>query len=454
MRAAQNARQLKDRLFAENYLLAKLVSAGFVVGTCLVMFLPQSGTHLLSAKVVDLDPALAQVESVSMAKMPDVRHLTLKKNDTVYGMLREEGIDSADILNLVKQTKKQINLSHLRPGTTFRLTVSETEPQHMQSLEVDVSDFELAKLSAKDGEWVTELVQRELEKRVEVFQGQVVNSLWESGVKAGVDFAALQALTEVFAWQIDFNREVRPNDKWRMAMERMFVDGKPIGWGRVLAAEYVNKKEVYSAIWYESPEGKKGHYFPDGTSLKKMFLKSPIRFGRISSRFNPRRFHPILKRKMPHNGVDYAAPTGTAIRAVGDGRVTAVGYKGASGKHIAIRHNSTYKTSYSHLSRYAKGMKRGKKVSQGDVIGYVGSTGRATGPHLHFSFYQNGRFVNPLGKKFPSAKPVAKTHMAEFNRLSGDMLNQLPTWSDSKLGRDANEIAAEINKEKTAVSIR
>lgn len=442
--------------FASRIALIRLVAIGLALGGAVAYLMPSFAFKNMAAKSVEEDVAIdSYLKKDSAEPEFDIRHLTLNKNETFYGMLRNEGVISSDILNLVRETKKYIDLGRLRRGTTFRAIFDTSSPAVLQKLEIDMSSLKLAVVTRVADRWETVVLEREIERRPVVFQGLVTSSLWESGVKAGVDFAVLQALTEVFAWQIDFSREVRPNDRWRVVMERLYVENKPFGWGKILAAEYVNKQEVYSAIWYESPEGKKGHYFPDGSSLKKMFLRSPIRFARISSAFNPRRFHPILKRKVPHNGVDYAAPTGTPIRAVGDGRIKSVGYLGASGKHITIRHNSTYKTSYSHLSRYAKGLKRGKLVSQGDIIGYVGATGRATGPHLHFSFYENGRFVDPLGKKFPSADPVAKKYKKAFDSMKIGALAKLPAWDRSELYPGENsQIAADSIKESGTTASR
>ena len=261
-----------------------------------------------------------------------------------------------------------------------------------------------------------------------------------------MDGALINKIAAVFAWQIDFARGVQPNDRWRIAVERLYADGKPIGWGNIIAAEYENTGVLVSAVRYVR-EGVKGEYFqPDGNSLKRMFLKSPLRFGRITSRFNRSRFHPILKKRRPHLGVDYGAPRGTPIMAVGNGIVEYKGTRGGGGKTMKIRHNSVYQTAYKHLHNYAKGMKPGKEVKMGDVIGYVGSTGLATGPHLHFEMYENGAYVDPLGIKFPSADPVPKKFLEEYKLHAQQQLATLPTWAEAQIIEGSISLAKRTGK--------
>ncbi|MFN9068710.1 MAG: M23 family metallopeptidase, partial [Bdellovibrionales bacterium] len=193
-----------------------------------------------------------------------------------------------------------------------------------------------------------------------------------------------------------------------------------------------------------------GYFSPEGESLRRMFLKSPIQFGRITSGFSKKRFHPILQVNRPHLGVDYAAPTGTPVRAVGDGVIDFSGWSGGGGNVIKIRHNSIYQTAYKHLSGYAKGIRRGSRVKQGQIIGFVGSTGLSTAPHLHFEFYQSGRFVDPVGKKFPSADPVPSQMLADFKKSANERLQLLPSWEtvDVALKRSvATDQVTEQNKE-------
>jgi murein DD-endopeptidase MepM/ murein hydrolase activator NlpD len=275
------------------------------------------------------------------------------------------------------------------------------------------------------------------------FSGTVTNSLWNSARESQMDPYLISEMTEIFAWQVDFAREVRVNDKWRITVEQKIVRGRPTSWGRIVAAEYNNAGNLYTALLFVKNGEEIGYFTPEGKSLKKIFLKSPIKYSRISSHFNRRRFHPLLKFVRPHLGVDYAAPYGTEIRAVGDGVVTFAEWNGGGGKTIKIRHNSTYSTHYKHLSRFASNLRSGTKVKQGQVIGYVGSTGMSTGPHLHFEFWENNRYVDPLGKSFPVANPIPSHLMSEFVRRSSLLLESLPHWLDSKILESGNQAVSQ-----------
>jgi murein DD-endopeptidase MepM/ murein hydrolase activator NlpD len=234
-----------------------------------------------------------------------------------------------------------------------------------------------------------------------------VDSIGEMPQLAGI-------VADLFAWDIDFIKDLRKGDAFRVIVEKKYREGRSAGYGRVLAAEFVNRKTAFHAFYYEDPEGRTGYYNMDGSSMRKQFLRAPLRYSRISSGYSHRRFHPILKRYRPHLAVDYAAPRGTPVHTIGDGTVIFCGRKGPNGKMVKIRHNGIYTTAYIHLSRYGRGIKKGTRVKQGQVIGYVGSTGRATGPHLDFSIYKNGRRINPLTYKNPPSHPVKEKHLEDF----------------------------------------
>ena len=358
----------------------------------------------------------------------------VKPGSSLYTTLTELGVDGVTISQLVEAAKPLSDLSRLRPGVAFQLQFSEGENPSLEQIKFKFSSLDILKLSKSEaGEWKATQVDVPVETVVATYKGMVSSSLWESAIEADMDPNLTADLAEIFAWQIDFAREVRVNDRWRLSVERRMVHGKPVGWGKILAAEYVNAGETYRAVLFQENGEDIGYFAPDGSSLKRIFLKSPIKYGRISSRFSRRRFHPILKVNRPHLGVDYAAARGTPVRAVGDGEITYAARRGGGGNTVMIRHNSVYKTAYKHLSGFGKGIRRGKKVKQGQIIGYVGSTGRSTGPHLHFEFYRSGRFVDPLGQTFPSADPVPAGKMALFKSQLPQMVASLPQWPDMSL---------------------
>lgn len=353
-------------------------------------------------------------------------------NTTLYTSLKELNVPSPVIHQIAAASKPIFNLSRINPGIRFQIFPSEDPNLGITGIKFRFSAVEMMEIKLLNGVWSAEKITEAVETRVVTFSGFVTSSLWDSASKAQMDPNLIADLAEIFAWQVDFSREVQVNDKWRLTVEQKMVKGEPIGWGSILAAEYTNSNETHTAVLFRNDGQDLGYFAPDGSNLRRMFLKSPIRYGRISSRFQRARFHPILRTKRAHLGVDYAAPTGTPIRAVGDGTVAMAKWSGGGGRVIKIRHNSVYETAYKHLSRFAKGIRAGARVQQGQIIGYVGSTGLSTGPHLHFEFFQAGRYVDPLGKKFPSADPVPKKLMSQFQAESLTLLSSLPQWGSSQ----------------------
>ena len=246
-----------------------------------------------------------------------------------------------------------------------------------------------------------------------------------AGRDAMVEDKLIMELASIFGWDIDFVLDIRENDSFKMLYEEMFLDGEKIGTGNILAAEFTNKKKTYTAVRYVDAKGDAQYFAPNGDTMRKEFLRTPIEFARISSHFNLRRKHPILNKIRAHKGTDYAAPRGTPIRSAGDGKVVFAGVKGGYGKTIIIQHGQSYRTLYAHLKGYRKGIRVGKRVKQGQTIGYVGSSGLATGPHLHYEFHVNGRVRNPVTVKLPKAKAVAKAERPRFEKQIAPLVEQL-----------------------------
>lgn len=354
---------------------------------------------------------------------------SIKKGSTCYSSLIAAKISPKTVLEALQASNSVHSLNRVPANTSYTITWESDQKAKLKSIVFKLSTTKELRLNLDKSQWTAELHNLPVSTKTETFSGVVQSSLWESASDAGMKPELIVTLTEIFAWQVDFSREVRVGDRWRIIVERKYVEDKPIGWGYILAAEYTNRSQTYTGIRFPPKDQLAAYYQADGTNLRRMFLKSPIKFGRISSRFSRARFHPILKQKRPHLGVDYAAPTGTPIRSVGDGRIVFSGRNGGSGKMIKIKHNSIYATAYLHMSRFAKGMRRGTQVKQGQVIGYVGSTGWATGPHLHFSFYKRGQYVDPLRIKFPSAKPISSEDFPGFTIIANDITKRFPDWN-------------------------
>lgn len=255
--------------------------------------------------------------------------------------------------------------------------------------------------------------------------GTIVNTLYGSAINAGVDPQIIVSLSDVFAWDIDFATDIREGDSFRILYETIVAEGRSVGASKILAAEIVNDGKKFTAVYYEGKGIKNGYFDPEGRSVSRQLLKSPIRYRRISSYFTNRRYHPILKKYRPHHGVDYAAPKGTPVEAAGGGRVVYAGWKSGYGNVVTIRHNGTYTTTYGHLSRLARNIRKGKRVEQAQVVGYVGSTGLSTGPHLHYEVKVNGRLVNPLSIKPRPSRSLNGEDLERFKDVRDGVLARL-----------------------------
>jgi murein DD-endopeptidase MepM/ murein hydrolase activator NlpD len=265
--------------------------------------------------------------------------------------------------------------------------------------------------------------KKEIERRIATTSGTITSSLWNAMVENDADPNLANELSEIYAWTIDFFG-IQKDDYYRVVYEEMYIDDVYVGLSRVIAANFNHMNyDLYAVYFVQDSTG--DYYDSDGGSMRRTFLKAPLRYKRISSRYSHSRMHPILKYRRPHLGVDYAAAAGTPVHAVGDGVVTFAGWTDQGGYKVKIKHNGTYSTAYCHFSGFAKGIKQGVHVKQGQVIGYVGSTGLATGPHLDFRFYRNGQAIDPLKVKSPPAKPVDSLYLQEFNIFTDSLINVL-----------------------------
>jgi murein DD-endopeptidase MepM/ murein hydrolase activator NlpD len=273
----------------------------------------------------------------------------------------------------------------------------------------------------------TRRVEREMEIRVAQGMGKIRSSLFQAGLDAGMSDNLIMSMANIFGWDIDFALDLREGDHFTVIYQQLYQDGEYVRDGAILAAEFINRGSSFQALRYTTPEGDTDYYSPDGRSMRKAFLRTPVEFARISSRFGTRR-HPILHTMRQHRGVDYAASTGTPIRASGDGRIVHRGTRGGYGKTIIIQHGQQYRTLYAHMNGYARNTGVGTRVRQGQVIGYVGMTGMATGPHLHYEFLVNGVHRDPLTVKLPDAEPLPEKYLADFKAKTAPLLSQMAVY--------------------------
>ncbi len=369
-----------------------------------------------SGQVVRASVARMHEEWVA-AEPPPIRQLLpeqrerLHPGDNALVVLSRLGFSMAEITAIIAAAKKVHPLSDVRAGQYFirRGRIGDVSVYY----QADAGQV-LHLRNAGDG-WTASMEPRAAFRRTEVHRGEILDNLFLDAMAAGLDDRTTMNLVDIFAWDIDFARDLRRGDTFTVLLEERYdADGELLG-STILAARFINRGRVYQAIRYEVSPGRFEYFSPDGKSMRKAYLKAPVKFTRISSRFRLRRRHPILGYTRAHRGVDYAAPIGTPVRAVGDGYVTYAGWKGGYGRYVEIRHtNASHSTAYAHLRRFGKGIRRGRRVRQGQIIGYVGMSGLATGPHLHFEFRVHGRAVNPLTVKRAPARPVPRAELARF----------------------------------------
>ncbi|EMG36788.1 metalloendopeptidase-like membrane protein [Desulfocurvibacter africanus PCS] len=345
----------------------------------------------------------------------------VQKGDTVMTLLGDF-FSPAEIISLARECEEIFSLSRICAGHAFAIT---TQGDDFHGFEYEISAAEKLRILKAEEGFQVERAPIEYDVRTERVSGVITSNLYAAVDAAGESPELAVRLAEIFAWDIDFIRDIREGDTFTVLAEKRSRDGQPAGYGRILAAMFINQGQVYKGFLFETAEGQAHFYDENGRSMRKAFLKTPLDFARITSGFSRKRFHPVLGVNRPHLGTDYAAPTGTPIKSVGDGVITVLTRNNASGNYITIRHNNSYETSYLHMSRFASGLKRGSRVRQGQVIGYVGQTGWATGPHVCFRMKKNGQHINPVKLKTPPAEGVPQDRREAFTGLVSHLTTTL-----------------------------
>ncbi len=368
---------------------------------------------------------------------------TIALGDNLYQVLVNHGVNVQEVGGLIAAWRSLPELQKLRPGEILELIFTR-DSQRLEKVRYQNMHGQVLATTRTEQGWTTSRYAKPVVVTSALARGAIKDSLYQSAVDENIAFELALALADIFAWDIDFFVDLRPGDHYAFLYDQRFRDGELVGNGRIVAAHFHNGSTHHRAYYYQAP-GKRADYYDDqGNSLRKVFLKSPLRYSRISSGFSKRRLHPILKIYRPHPGVDYAAPTGTPVVAVGDGRVISRRWKNGYGRFVAVRHNNRYTTTYGHLSRYGAKVKVGATVKQGQVIGYVGATGLATGPHLDFRMKKDGRFVNPLKNRLPAAQPVPPNYLSDFKKRVASLeeefaKTQSPKGSPTTLAVSVNQ---------------
>lgn len=358
--------------------------------------------------------------------------VTVRSGDTLSRIFDAQNLPTADWVQLVKAGGESQRLKRLRAGDVLHLRKG---PEGLQELTYALDEARTLQIGRTSTGFESIVLAAEIEHRPTYAMGRITDSLYQSGVTAGLPDKLIIELADIFGYDIDFVQDIRVGDRYAVIYEDLYKDGKKLRAGNILAAEFINQGQALRAVRYTDPQGNAGYYAAGGQSLRKAFLRTPVDVFRISSNFSRGRFHPVLNRMRAHLGTDYAAPTGTPIKATGDGRVTFIGWKGGYGKAVVLKHGASYETLYGHMSRFRAGLKHGSRVQQGQVIGYVGSTGLATGPHLHYEFRINGVHRDPRRVVLPRASALPRQHVEHFRASSSPLLAQLDALNRSQVAQ-------------------
>ncbi|UUY08942.1 peptidoglycan DD-metalloendopeptidase family protein [Pseudomonas sp. J452] len=376
----------------------------------------------------------SQTSQLSPPSDPLQKTVTVGNGDTLSTVFAQVGLSANDLHEALSSSKDAKKLSRLRIGQVldFKLTAD----GKLESVRSKLSDLESIALSRTDKgySFKRDLVKPDV--RTTYSHGVINSSLFLSAKRAGLSHSLTMDLANVFGYDIDFALDIREGDEFEVIYEEHVVNNKQVGNGNILAARFTNRGKTYTAVRYTSKQGVTSYYNADGNSMRKAFIRTPVDFARISSKFSMGRRHPILNKIRAHKGVDYAAPRGTPIKAAGDGKVLLAGRKGGYGNAVVIQHGNSFRTLYAHMQGFAKGVRTGGSVKQGQIIGYIGTTGLSTGPHLHYEFQVNGRHVDPLSQKLPMADPIARNEKQRFMQLSKPLMARMDQEKSTLLAQN------------------
>ncbi len=379
-------------------------------------------TPLLLPSATPLKPPGAPLRVQQAGVAVSTIEVIVGRNDTLDRIFKRMALDKGDLAAIRNLPGVQESIDFLKPGESIKLSHTDGE---VTELTRKVSDTATLKVVRQDGGFAAHMINDPTETHLRTATATIDSSLFQAAESAGMADGTTLRLANIFAWDIDFVLDLRDGDHFTAVYEEIYQNGRKLRDGEILAAEFVNDGNTYRAVRYVEDGGQSGYYTPQGKSMRKAFLRTPVEFTRISSAFNPHRLHPILNRIRGHMGTDYAAPAGTPVHAAGDGRVAFEGRRGGYGNAVMLTHSTSVSTLYGHLSRFASNLKVGARVQQGDVIGYVGMTGLATGPHLHYEYLVNGVHKDPQTVQIPTAQPLHAMDMRQFHDQTIQLLGKL-----------------------------
>lgn len=427
---AQNT-EIKERKLKLRWLLA---------ASCIPLFgiyaafgiAPQTVTQEIAISTVVEELTLPESVHATLESTDYWQSDRVRRDDSFASLMKRLHISNDEAIKFLSSDSDAKQLAaQLKPGRNIQAQVS--DKGELLQLNYQLNSGDMLTVSRTEGEYIAKIEPVNIQTRQILKSAEIKSSLFAATDKANIPDAIAIQVAEIFSSEIDFNNDLRKDDHFSVVYEADYNNGEFVGTGQVLAAQFSNQGKTYRAVMFRDEDGKAVYYTPEGKSLHKSFLRSPLEFSRISSGFSLGRFHPILNKMRAHKGVDYAAPTGTRVKAPGDGVVDFMGVKSGYGNVIVLKHDNGVSTVYGHLSRFESGLRRGAKVSQGESIAYVGMTGLATGPHLHYEFLLNGVHRDPVTVALPNAAPIAERNKAAFMAFSHNMTAQLTMLSNTNL---------------------
>ena len=410
-------------------LKAPLLPAAVIISLCictvaLIKFADKANSQVVTQRFA-VPAAASQPPSNSEADLRETftQKAKVKLGDNLGALFTRYGLSTQDLQRLLEAQPLGPQLTQIFPGHEFVFQIGDNN----DLLGLTYSSGPLRKLEFTRMGNRFEAVELVAEPDVKLVHkyGAIDHSLFVASQRAGLPDRSTMQLADMFRWDIDFVLDIRTGDVFHLLIEEKYLDGKSIGFGRILAAEFINQGQIHKAVLYQDPDGREVYVDPTGRAMRKQFLRTPVEFTRISSQFNLRRRHPLFKHTAPHRGIDYAAPEGTPVRAAGDGVVEVAGKTRPNGNYVVLRHDNAFTTKYLHLSKFRRDIKAGARVRQGDTIGYVGSSGWATGPHLHYEFLVNGVHQNPRTVELPRAEAIGAQNIEHFRQSTAPLLAML-----------------------------
>mgnify|MGYP001828990325 CR=1 FL=1 len=415
-----------------------LIATGLLAG--IFESTPESGPTDFS-QVVDLTLPQQQLPTATLQQAPDGApsrrpipedadwvSVSVRAGQTLDAIFRQQGYSIPLLHRILALNSDTKGLTRIKPGDVFDFQNDDAGNLAAMRFALDEARYLIVRQIGDD--LIADIQHREIVTDIAETEGVIDSSLFVAGKKAGLSDAMVMKLANIFGWDIDFVLDIRKGDHFMLVYEKLYREGEYLREGEILAATFINQGERFQAIHFDDGENT-GYYAPDGRNMRKAFLRAPLNFSYISSGFNPRRMHPVLKRVRPHNGIDYYAPRGTPVYAAGNGTVTRSGYSAANGHHVFIKHAGSIETKYLHFTKRL--VKQGQKVQQGQTIGTVGSTGLATGPHLHYEFVVNGVHRNPRTVPLPKVEPLKGSTLLAFQQQAAPLLTQLSRMESASL---------------------